>query len=166
VVIGPDVESFDEETHTCKPTDTFQTISQEKYHSDRYAAALLMFNRGHPLAADGVRSEPPVLRPGQPVFIPPVEILQKRYSALITDPGPLARPPAHAPGHTIPGPARVNPISERTYQVQGRPETFIEIAKKVFSNPNRWWDIAQLNPQHKNPNEPLAVNTVIRLPVQ
>ena len=46
----PRVVSFDEETYPCKPGDTFRSISQQYYHSDKYERALLMFNRNHPLA--------------------------------------------------------------------------------------------------------------------
>ncbi len=42
------VESYDENTHTCKANDTFRTISQEWYQTDRYERALLLFNRNTP----------------------------------------------------------------------------------------------------------------------
>src|SRR5262249_31328451 len=75
---APQVESFDEETYRSRPGDTFETISQAKYLSPRFAQALLQFNRNHPFAAPGLLQTPPVLTPGQAVYIPPASVLQHR----------------------------------------------------------------------------------------
>ncbi|OAI46279.1 hypothetical protein AYO44_11515 [Planctomycetaceae bacterium SCGC AG-212-F19] len=166
VYTDPRVESFDEETHVCKPTDNFKSISQEKYTSDKYERALLMYNRAHPLAADGIRGEPPVLRPGQPIYIPPLEILEKRYPALIPDmPARPGASGAAAPGST-PSPSGASPVAARTYTVQGKPETFYEIAQKVWGRADRWGAIWDMNRTFTNPNQPLPVGTVVQLPAQ
>src|SRR5204863_7655258 len=89
------VESFDEEAYRCKPGDTFEAISQRYYHTDKYARALLMFNRSHPMAGEGLQQNPPLLQVGQSVYIPPLSILEKRYGGHVQDLTPL--PPAQQP---------------------------------------------------------------------
>lgn len=178
VFVDPRVESFDEETYVCKPSDTFQSICKDKYMTDKYANALLTFNRAHPLAADGIRNEPPVLKAGQPVYIPPMEILEKRYASLIPDLAPRAaseaRPavPAMSAPTLVPAPvpvagAAMPPSGGQSYTVRERPETFYEIAQKQFGRAERWGAIWELNrSEFPNPNQPLPLGTVVRLPSQ
>jgi hypothetical protein len=79
------VDSYDEETYLCKQGDKFEDISTKFYQTDKYAQALLLFNRNHPRATAAVRQDPPVLGVGQPVFIPPLRVLQKQYTTAIPD---------------------------------------------------------------------------------
>ena len=81
------VDSYDEETHLCKAGDTFAAISMKYYQTEKYAQALLLFNRNHPRATAGVRQDPPLLMAGQPVYIPPLRVLEKRYATAISDVG-------------------------------------------------------------------------------
>jgi hypothetical protein len=68
-----------------------------RYKSDRYEQALLLFNRSHPLAADGIRTDPPRLQPGTPIYVPPATILDKYYATAIPEgPAPAAEPGAIA----------------------------------------------------------------------
>jgi hypothetical protein len=172
VVVDPRVESFDEETYVCKPSDSFQSICKDKYLSDKYANALLTFNRSHPLSADGIRNEPPMLKAGQPVYIPPMEILEKRYPSLIPDlqaraPSAVGTPmPGVAPLPSSPAPPAVASAAP-SYTVRERPETFYEIAQKVWGRAERWGAIWELNRgEFPNPNQPLPLGTVVRLPNQ
>jgi hypothetical protein len=106
------------------------------------------------------------LRPGQRVFIPPLQILEKRYPALISS-LPPGTAPAAAPIGTAPSAGEpLTQTGEHTYQVRDKPETFYEIARKLLGSGDRWADIARLNPQVGNPNLPLPVNTVVQLPAQ
>jgi hypothetical protein len=164
VYTDPRVESFDEESHVCKPNETFKSISQEKYTSDKYERALLMYNRAHPLAAESIRGDPPMLRPGQPVYVPPLEILEKRYPALIPDLQPRPTGSGAANPMITPTASGASPVAARTYTVQGKPATFYEIAQIVFGKPDRWGAIWDLNRQFANPNQPLSVGTVVNLP--
>lgn len=165
VFVDPRVESFDEETYVCKPSDNFQSISKDKYMTDKYANALLMFNRAHPLAADGIRNEPPVLKSGQPIYLPPLEILEKRYASLIPDLAPRTAPLAGVAPPAVP--ARTPSPVALSYTVREQPETFYEIAQKQFGRAERWGAIWELNRgQFPNPNQPLPVGTVVRLPGQ
>jgi LysM repeat protein len=95
------VESFDLEIYTVRPGDTYASISQLRYRSDRYQQALVQFNRERdPRLAE--------LRPGMIVYLPPAGYLERRYgvpappaSAADVPPGlpaPGRSPPAPAPG--------------------------------------------------------------------
>jgi nucleoid-associated protein YgaU len=226
------VDSYDEETYLCKQGDKFEDISTKFYQTDKYAQALLLFNRNHPRAAAAVRQDPPMLAVGQPVYIPPLRVLEKQHATAIPDHVPVnqtgslnstnpdTRSPATpstgsgaAPGgptgsqisalpdnrnagstpvtgaggdgqsggqyamppdYRNPGtPSAVqgavtqsrNPtqIQERTYQVPKNGETFWEISRKTLGNPNRWPEIARLNPQIK-PQYPVPGDTKLKMP--
>jgi hypothetical protein len=167
---APQVVSFNEETHLCKPGDTFASICKEKYTSEKYDRALLMFNRAHPMAADGIRNDPPVLKPGAEVFIPPMNILERNYAALIPDLVPVNRPmapvggmPAAAAPGFAPSASRSSPGADRLYRVVEKPETLWEVAARTLGNGERWSDIFRMNPG-VNSKESLPVGTVLRLP--
>ena len=103
------VDSYDEETYLCKQGDTFAAISTKFYLTEKYAQALLLFNRNHPRATAGVRQDPPTLAAGQPVYIPPLRVLEKRYGTAIPDrssdlPGSLASSDGNAPATRTPAP--------------------------------------------------------------
>lgn len=180
---SPQVESFDEEVYFCKPNDSFLEISKLKYHSDRYDRALLQYNRNHPQAPAGIQQSPPDLKQGQPVFIPPVRVLEKRYPNVIQGLAPLPpiNPPVGTPGGVEtpraapvnPGQAGTaatwsNPGGGRPYRVRASGEKFLEIARRTLGSADRWWDIYMLNRSQLSPNfnanDPLPAGTVLRLP--
>jgi hypothetical protein len=140
---GPQVESYDEETYACQPTDSFRTISQTYYHSDRFERALLLFNRNHPLATEAVKQEPPALQQGQTVYIPPQRILERYYGMAI---------PSDAP-----------PAPPKSYKVGANGEMFLEIARRTLNDENRWADIYRLNPSY-DPSQPIPAGSELRLP--
>jgi hypothetical protein len=165
------VESYDEETYSFKPGDTFRTISQAFYRTDKYERALLLFNRNHPLAADGIRLDPPVLQAGQSVYLPPSRILEKYYSAVISD-----SPAGSSPSSLAPSPNRLesaspsapivsgqNPSYEKKYRVGGNGEMFLEVARRTLGNENRWLEIYRLNPRF-DPKDPIPAGSELRLP--
>jgi hypothetical protein len=226
------VDSYDEETYLCKQGDKFEDISTKFYQTDKYAQALLLFNRNHPRAAAAVRQDPPMLAVGQPVYIPPLRVLEKLHATAIPDHAPVnqtgslnstnpdTRSPATpstnsgaAPGgptgsqttalpdnrnsvatpgtgagaesqvgsqYALPldnrnpispstGPTTVPPSrapaqsQERIYQVPKNGETFWEISRKTLGNPNRWPEIARLNPQIK-PQYSVPGDTKLKMP--
>lgn len=176
----PQVESFDEETYACKAGDSFAAISKQKYLTECYAQALLVYNRNHPQASDGVRQEPPLLSAGTPIFIPPVSILEKRYANLIPNLSPIARPtppplaqpvsrekptpltPSVPPGGGGPGGIAV---TTPQYRVTGKNEMMWEIARKTLGQGERWQEIARLNAGSGWKAEfPIPVGAVLRLP--
>jgi hypothetical protein len=170
------VESWDEVTHVCKPNDSLESICDEQHYPRNYARALLLFNRDHQLAADGIRQEPPVLLPGQPVFIPPMPVLEKKYGHAI--PGLTPLPPAAGlapaagvggaprpePGNAAPGTSFAPPPAERPYKVRQGGEAFYAIAKRTLGDGARWAEIAGMNPAI-NPNaQTVPGGTVLHLP--
>jgi hypothetical protein len=177
------VESYDENTHICKANDTFRTISQEWYQTDRYERALLLFNRNHPLASDALRQEPPTLRAGQPIYIPPKRILTKYYEGPPDDStpiAPLASPPARlldrsdgagstppANSYLAPPSISVRPLpppgSVPLYQVHDGGEMLREIARHTLGDADRWIDIFRLNPR-VDPRELVPSGCQLRLP--
>jgi hypothetical protein len=160
---APDVESYDEETYTWRPADSFRAISQGYYHSETYERALLLFNRNHPLATDAVRRDPPVVQAGQPIYIPPARILEKYYASAITEVAHLA--PAAAT-ETITPTARIAPQpvqEEKRYRVKNGGEMVLDIARRTLGNSDRWTEIYRLNPRF-DPKDPLPAGSELRLP--
>jgi hypothetical protein len=151
----PQVESFPEESYRCRPGDTFASISLAKYRTQAYADALLLFNRNHPLADDNLQAEAPALQPGQPVFIPPLGVLERRYPGAVKNLSPL---PA-APAPTVAAAGANLPV----YRVQGNGEWLRDIARETLGNSERWQEIWSLNPA-ADYRAPLPPNTVLHLP--
>jgi hypothetical protein len=175
---GTQVESYDEDTYVCKATDTFASISQAVYRTEIYGQALLLFNRNHPLATENVRRDPPVIQAGQPIYIPPMEILRKYYASAIAEtaastsrPSPAAsltdaaasiRPLAVAPSATVAAPAPAS-APERSYHVSGNGEMLRDIARRTLGNGDRWAEIYRLNPKY-DPVYPVPAGADLRLP--
>ena len=55
------------------------------------------------------------------------------------------------------------PRTERIYVVSKDGETFWDISRRTLGNPNRWWEISQLNKQI-DPSRPVPANTTLRMP--
>ena len=172
---GPQVESYDEDTYTCRANDTFRSISQAVYRTDAYDQALLLFNRNHPLANEAIKQNPPLLQSGQPIYIPPLQILRKYYAASIPENNNSAPAPSPVPSAT---PNPVQPVtltppagapapatgSTRTYRVGGAGEMIRDIARRTLGNGDRWTEIYQLNRGY-DPMYAVPAGTELRLPV-
>jgi hypothetical protein len=169
---SPSVESYDEETFVCRGNDSFQTISQDRYQTDRYARALMLFNRDHPLANSAIKNDAPVLQSGQQVFIPPTRILEKYYAAAIDSKAPTA--PAIPTGTRVsilsgsetPAPPPASAVrvdTPSTYRVVGNGEMIRDIARRTLGNAERWPEIYRLNP-NIDPKEAVPAGSELRLP--
>jgi hypothetical protein len=162
---GPRVESYDEETYRPRPDDTFASISKRFYQSDKYAQALLLFNREHPRAGDGIRRDPPTLS-GQAVYIPPIGVLERRHADVIPniEPAPTAPSPV---GRDVPrgdgAPSAAGRAATRAYQVAAGGETMLQIARTQLGNSDRWREIDKLNPGWKA-EFPIPAGTTLILP--
>jgi hypothetical protein len=169
---SPAVESYDEETFTCRPTESFQTISQNFFQTDKYARALLLFNRDHPLANSAVKNDPPVLQAGQQVYVPPARILEKYYAAAIdsksaavpavptgTRVGILSGPETPAP----PPATAIRADAASTYRVAGSGEMIRDIARRTLGDAERWPEIYRLNP-NIDPKDAVPAGSELRLP--
>ncbi|MFL5244954.1 MAG: hypothetical protein ACJ8FY_22865 [Gemmataceae bacterium] len=166
---SPEVDSFDEEVYRCKAGDSFDKISQRYYQTDKYAQALEAFNRNHPQAGDAIRQQPGNLANGQRVYIPPIAILRKRHAAIITEDSrePNSNAADEKTSSSRPRTSletQDNSIQAREYSVDNpNGETMREIAEKLLRDPNRWMEIARLNPGFQ-PLLPIPATARIKLP--
>ncbi len=159
----PQVDSYDEETYVCKSNDTFLSISRQYYQTEKYERALLLFNRNHPRATDAIRQDPPVLRDGQPVYIPPLRVLERQYASVIPDHIPLP-PPVPPLASSTPGIQRR--LAERAIAFivcAANGETLWEIAQRTMGRGEHWAEIYSLNPQ-LNPQQPIPGGYTLKLP--
>jgi hypothetical protein len=154
----PDVVSYTEETYAANSGDTFKSISQQKYGTDRYAQALYLFNRSHPLAEDGLLQND-TLKPKQAVYLPPVEILQSRYPGAGGE-AKGAAGPGVAVGSTSQRPSAPAP---RSYRVAAGGEKLYDLATRLLGDGNRWVEIRDMNPGW-NPELPIPAGTTLHLP--
>jgi nucleoid-associated protein YgaU len=158
----PQVESYDEETYLCRAGDTLEAVCQRYYHADKYARALLLFNRNHPRSAAGLWKDPPELVDGQPVYIPPLRVLEKYYAAAIPDHRPLtlAVPPAaEAPAGTV----AASSTGGVRYVVR-QSEMISAIARTTLGSLERWNDLYELNNRSFDPSRPVPAGTVLVMP--
>jgi hypothetical protein len=165
-LLEPKVISFTEERYSCSPGDTFTSISKQKYGTDKYAQALLLFNRHHPLAGDELQQEVSALKAQQKVYIPPLEVLENRYPGTVKDLTPLPTV-GRVPGTSTVPADRSTPAaptaSHRSYQVEGTGETMRQIATKLWGNPNLWTLIDDLNPGWRH-EYPIPGGALLKVP--
>jgi hypothetical protein len=174
----PKVISFSEEIYSGSPGDNFSTISKQKYGTDKYAQALLLFNRNHLLAGDELSGDASELKPQQKIYLPPADVLENRYPASIKEPSPAAGKDSRTPPPSPPSgagetrtegtPAAVAPSpgpspATRSYRVQGNGETMRQIAGHLLRNPDRWNEIYELNPGWR-PEFLVPGGTVLNVP--
>jgi hypothetical protein len=156
----PDVISYVEETYVANAGDTFASLSKAKYETDKYARALYLFNRSHPLAGDELLQDDR-LTARQKVYVPPVEILESRYPGAIGE-----ATAATKPGVTVgAGTQRANapPAGPRTYRVGAGGEKVYDIARRLLGDGNRWVEIDKLNPGWK-PELAIPEGTALKVP--
>jgi hypothetical protein len=177
----PKVTGWNLVTYFCKPEDrSFTDISNRYFGTPKYAKALQKFNSEHPLARDNVKLDNPVLQLGQPVFVPPKEVLESRFASLIDNrPSPSAVPISinlganSNTGGQVPAiPTTIGrtpnvsvPTKDitRPYRVQEQGQMLIEIAQQTLGDRSRWSEIYRLNPTVR-PEVPVPGGTEIRLP--
>src|SRR5205085_1462273 len=94
-----------EEDEAVQQGDTYASISQRKFKTDKYAAALERFNRDHPRLGSELRRQG--LVPGVKLAVPSAAILEERYPDAIPGlnktskapvPGPASSPLPPLPG--------------------------------------------------------------------
>jgi hypothetical protein len=170
-VKAPQVRDYFSKTFRC--TDqvrTFDGISKQAYGHEKYALALLLFNRDVP-GLEAVRDGAAPLAVGQSILLPPAGILEDRYPAEIRDYRP-APPPAIANGPPVAVPPPATPPVASTgkagggpdYRVQGNGEMLYEIARNTLGDGKRWPEIYRLNPAIQ-PQLAIPAGTVLHLPL-
>ncbi|MCS6977768.1 MAG: LysM peptidoglycan-binding domain-containing protein [Gemmatales bacterium] len=175
------VESFDLEVYLWKQGDSYATVSQHRYRSDRYQDALARFNRER----DPRLANP---QPGMAIFLPPAGYLERRYGVAMPGREPPAGSGRNAPSNSPPpppGPTRseaaegdaiqqvadFRPVSpgsspppgQKRYRVQPN-DTIWNIAKRTLGSGERWPEILRLNRDVLTDVNRLEAGMVLRLP--
>jgi hypothetical protein len=183
------VESFDMEVYILKPGDTYASISQLRYRSDRYQGALAQFNRER----DPRLATP---QPGMTVYLPPAGYLERRFG--VPNPAPdtstgiksaVVRPPASETSRAGGSGRDFQPTSARldgtappandtkpaaqadwaqsssTKRYRVRPnDTIWSIAKSTLGHGERWPDILKLNRDVLRDVNQLQAGMVLKMP--
>jgi len=184
---GINVKSYDVESYEVKAPDrSFADVSRKIYGSEQYAQALVLFNREHPLAADGLKQNPPLLREGTRVYFPGIDVLKSKYpqafaapavqasnspsSVQVGTPMPMTSSPGNPNAVANPPPGtNVTPATwtgadhTLNYRVRDGGERLYDIARNFLSDGNRWPEIYRLN-RDLQPAYPIPAGTVIKLP--
>jgi hypothetical protein len=179
----PVVTDVNTDAYVCQPADTnFAILSQRLYGTEKYAEALLAYNRDHQQMiknGSALSANPPILTPGQQVIHPPFGILERDYRPLIraasgntipTIPaGPLVKLATPAPLN--PGAATTsNPPAAgrlRAYKVQNPSgESILDIAERMLGNRSLWTEIYRINQTNPavRPPAPIPAGTDLNLP--
>jgi hypothetical protein len=184
----PQVRVTETKIHVIEAKDrTFADLSTRFYNTPAYAEALLKFNRDYPMAGDKFRQNPPVLQPGQRVFIPDVATLQQGTAVPTTQitPAPTVPPiavpptvapvsppppPVPAPGGGMSSTSNLRPVAStagkaegKAYQVASGGEMILTIAERELGSRDRWSEIYRLN-QQLDPRYLIPAGTVLRMP--
>ncbi len=129
---------------------TWEQISQAKYNSPKYAAALREYNaKSNPKARQWTR-----VPANTPVELPNASELTPKSVPVVTirDPEPTR---GSAPANTDP---------PGTYRVRKKGMFLWKIAQEALGDGRRWSEIYRLNPQVQ-PELPIEVNTVLQMPL-
>ncbi len=150
----PTLERF----YTVRPGDSYWTIARIQYGSGRYHAALLEYNRAR-------LPEPERLLPGTQLHIPPVELLESQYPALVqgTAVPPLTTAAGAPPTGEESGRFFISPDGQPMYRV-GKGDTLTSIAQRHLGRASRWEQIAQMNQDILPSPDRLQPGDVLRLP--
>jgi hypothetical protein len=181
----PVPKEVNSDSYTCQSGDTsFAMLSRRLYGTEKYADALLAYNRDNYKATvngSAFLVNPPRLAQGQQVHIAPIAILERDYRPYIgtasvsviptipssAPPASLARPtPLSAPSN--PGIATIsNPPSTGkggTYVVQSpNGESILDIAERVLGDRSQWHKIWRVNPSYQ-PQFRIPAGTKLEVP--
>lgn len=155
----PFVITFNEEEYVCKGGESYESLSKDKYLTQKYAEALKLYNRHDALVDPQKAPRGTTLQKGDVVIIPDLGALEARYARFIEGYTPLPNVTAR----------RDDIKSERTanstvsYIVQGNGETMREIARKMLGDGERWVEISKLNPAFR-PSYQVPGGSNLRLP--
>ncbi len=131
------------------PGDNYWTISRKVYGAGRYFSALSEYNK--PRIED-----PELLAPGMIVLVPTPEILDQRYSEIISSPPPGV-------GGTAPAGFFVDAAGQPMYRV-GEADTLSGIAQTYLGRSSRWVQIYGMNREVIERADALKPGTVLQLP--
>ena len=180
----PTVKDSNVDLYRCQPGDAnFAIVSQRLYGTDKYADALLAYNRAHSKMVDNGTAfyvASPSLTPGQQVIHPPAGILERDYRSFIREVSVTTVPtiPSAAPAVNLTRPLPLTPsiatISNppnggqaRSYRVQNPGgENILDIAERVLGNRSLWTEIYRINQTNPSVRPPALIpaNTELKMP--
>lgn len=179
----PIVRDTNVPTYDCQQGEnTFTILSQRLYGADKYADALLAYNRAHSGAVkngSNFNFNQPILNPGQQVLHPAKEELERDYRFLIREASgsPIQSPNLSPPVKlAIPTPLNTGIATSaippsigagRSYVVQNASgESILDIAERMLGNRSRWTDIYRLNQSNPvvQPQFRIPAGTELKMP--
>ncbi len=162
----PKVSSHSDDVHYTAATDkSFAQLSKQQYGTDKYAAALLEYNRQHLLNRSdaNLQQNPPILQPNQAIFYPNPNVLESQYGRFIAT-AAVGGPPVVNISPPMPFTGSNPPTADatRTYTVPQTQHIFA-IAQQTLGSGNQWTEILRLNPTLRT-DQDIPAGTVLRLP--
>lgn len=171
------VQVHDVQSYQVRGGETFASVSKTAYGSEKYANALLAYNREYSANRNLTN-----LQAGQTIMLPSAEFLQSKYPNAITagaagfgnTPNPgginvasntsvsIAAPVPSVPKTSF-GPTTPSPDVTKNYRVAAQGQMVYEIAIQTLGDGNRWPEILRLNP-NMQPLQPIPGGTILRLP--
>ena len=159
------VVNYDVQTFPARPGDTFASLSKQLYGDEKYANALLAYNREF-----STNRNMTALQAGQTVLLPPIQILQDRYATALADVRPkvggaavsISPPVPVIPNRNAPTPTPSADLT-KSYRIPAGGQKIYELAIQTLGDGSRWTEIYRLNPAI-DPLQPIPGNMVVRLP--
>ncbi len=136
--------------HEVATGDSYWTISRRYYGSARYFQALAEYNRRR-------IGDPQRMRPGMKVLIPPRELLESQFAALVPQAGNSGSAAKETAGFSISSDG--HPI----FRV-GPNDTLTGISEKYLGRTSRWIQIFRMNQSELRSPHKLKQGMVLRLP--
>jgi hypothetical protein len=172
----PKVIGHSDAVHRIEPGQTtFAQLSERWYGSDKYAQALLEYNRQHLLnrANTDLRRDPPVLQANQAIYYPAHDVLESTFAALIKAPVPAAPaapssgPPVVqiSPPTPLAGPSAGGTADATVAYRVPQADHILRIAQQTLGSMDAWREIVRLNPSLRT-DLPIPAGTVLRLPAK
>jgi nucleoid-associated protein YgaU len=162
----PKVVNYDSKQYMAQPGDTFASLAKAAYGDERFANALLAYNRD--FSSNRTMTAP---QPGQLILLPPPQVLQQsRYASAAADartpigaaPVSISPPVPAIPARTF-TPATPTSDVTKSYRIPPSGQLIYELAVQTLGDGARWAEIYRLNPM-VDPLRPIPGNTVVRLP--
>lgn len=163
----PQVEATDEFYYPWYAGDSFDKISRKYYGTEKYAKALVEYNKKHPGGSPALKQGKAAPEPSELVYGPvsPL-VLQRDFAPLIMDQPAYVPAMQQAGSNTTPG----NPLAEgvvqgreKQYRVPATGEMFLTIARNTLTDENRWPEIYRLNPRF-DPKDIVPGGSILRMP--
>ena len=148
--ISEPTTNFDVDIHAVQPSDSYGSLSQRYYGSDRYAEGLQVFNRGMRLM------------PGVEVKVPPMYVLRQRGESREPSIMPTSSTVSQSSNRDLTW-SSASTNQRLQYVVPHNNMTLWDVAEDRYGDRMQWNKLYAANPQ-LDPNALLEAGMVLRLP--